>query len=53
MSYGWRWALAGMLFAALVLGANGWLVATSRAWASDDLHVGHGHGGFPPQGGAR
>jgi hypothetical protein len=53
MSYGWRWALAGLLFASVVLVANGWLISAARAWASDDLHVGHGHSGFPPQGGAR
>ena len=49
MSYGWKLALVGLAFAAVVLGANGWLIAAARVWANDDMHVGHGHSGFPPQ----
>lgn len=49
MTYGWRVAVLGAAFSLLVLGANGWLIMTARDWASDDMHVGKGHSGFPPQ----
>ena len=49
MSYARRLAVVGALFACSVLGASGWLIVVADKWASDDMHVGHGHSGFPPQ----
>lgn len=49
MSYTRGLALVAIACTLLTLGASGWLVAIAGDWASDDMHVGHGNSGFPPQ----
>jgi hypothetical protein len=49
MTYARGLAVVGALFTILVLGASGWLIAVANTWASDDMHIGHGHSSFPPQ----